>query len=85
LKTTLEGGAFGERALLDDCEIIGEGNALEGVTVLEGAFADSLEAFVTDDELETEAVSERPRFDDSELIRESDARESGAILECSHS
>ena len=35
LKTTLEGGAFGERALLDDCEIIGESDTREGEALFE--------------------------------------------------
>ena len=65
----------------NDFELIEEGNALEGVALLECSLADSLEAFVVDDALEGGAAAKCQLFDDLELIGESDTREGGAILE----
>ena len=79
MKTTLEGGAFGERALLDD--LIGECNTFEGGTVLECVMANSVEVFVADDALEGGAAGQRHLFNDFELIGESDTREGAAKLE----
>ena len=78
----LEGGAFDERQLVDDCEIFGEGNALESVAASEGGSADSFEVFVEDNALEGGAMRKCLQFDDFELIGESDTREGVAILEC---
>ena len=81
----LEGGAIGERPLLDDCEIILDGYALEHGAHLECAPANSFEVFVKEDALEGGAMGENPRFDDFEIIGESDTREGEALLECPRS
>jgi len=54
-----QGGEIVERHIFNDCELIGEGNALEGVAVLEYPFSDSLEVFVEDDAFEAGAMGER--------------------------
>ena len=70
-----EGGAFGERRLFDNCELIGQGNALKGETVLECPFTNSFEVFVADDELQGGAIGKCPHFDDFEIMGESDTLE----------
>ena len=77
-----KGGAGAKRHMFDDCELIGEGDALEGEAVAECASANSLEVSVADDALEGGAIGESQPFDDFELIGESDAREGQAFLEC---
>ena len=81
----LEGGAFGERQLSNDFELIGQSDTHEGGAELECAPADSLDLFVADDAFEGGAMGENPRFDDFELIGEGDIREGVAVLECSQS
>ena len=53
----LKGGAFEERSLLDDFELIGEGNIFKGGALLERGLADSFEVFVPDDALEGGAAA----------------------------
>jgi len=78
-------GAFGERRLTDDFELIGESDTREGVALLEYVTADSSEVFVTDDALEGDETAKRRLFDDFELIGESDTREGVAFMECCRS
>ena len=73
----LEVEAFAERILFDDCELIGEGNALEGGALMECTLANSFEVFVADDMLEGGALDERRLFDQFELIGEGNALECG--------
>ena len=51
-----EGDALDERLYFDDFEVIGKGEALEGVAHLERALANSLEVFVADDVFEAGAI-----------------------------
>ena len=78
----LEGRAKAESHLFDDCELIGEGDTLEGGTVLESVIADSLEVFVADDAFEGRTFAESRPLDNFELIGESNTREGDASLEC---
>jgi len=80
-----EGGASAKRPLFDDCELLGEGGAHEGRTVLECVIANNFEFFVVDDALEGGAMGKYPRIELFELIGESDTREGVAPSECSHS
>ena len=77
-----EVGAFEERPLFDDFELIGEKDTREGETALERVLANGLEGFVADDAFEGGAIAENPLLDDCELIGESDTREGEACLEC---
>jgi len=77
-----EGGAFGENQLFNDCELIGESDALEGGATCERCFAYSFEFFVANDAFEGGAIGKNHTFDDFELIRESDTREGVASMEC---
>ena len=63
-----EGGAPGERHLVDDCEHIGEGDAFEGIAIMECASANSFEFFIEVDALEGSAFEERSFFNDFEVI-----------------
>jgi len=78
----LEGGAFVERLLLDDFELIGESDTSEGGIVLECAMADSPEFFVEVDALEGRAMQKSTMFDDCEHIGKGDTREGGAMGKC---
>ena len=71
-----------ECLLLDDCELVGEGYALEGGTPIKHTRADSFEVFVADDVFEGGAVDERQLFYFFEHIGESDTGEGRAMLEC---
>ena len=73
---------MGERQPFDDCELIGEGDALEDVASFECTPPNSLEVFVEEDAFEGGEFDERLVFDDFELVGESDTREGVASLKC---
>ena len=80
----LEGGAVGERALLDNFELVGESDALEGGAVFAHVVAHYgpiAAASVDDDGREARALTKGDLTDCGELVFDDDAGDFGILAE----